>query len=138
MASPARFGNRVAIVTGAASGIGLATAKRLASEGANVVVDHSKNRWELSKLSGRIEGAADAATLPTRHQLAIDRIRPRVFGQSLAGNSVPISALIGSGDVYLAEHPHVRCQSSNIVPDPFSDRFCKWTSHDRSGLQGHA
>lgn len=33
-----RFENRVAIVTGAASGIGLATANRLASEGARVVV----------------------------------------------------------------------------------------------------
>ena len=34
----ARFENKVAIVTGAASGIGLATAKRLAAEGAKVVV----------------------------------------------------------------------------------------------------
>jgi NAD(P)-dependent dehydrogenase (short-subunit alcohol dehydrogenase family) len=34
----ARFSDRVAIVTGAASGIGLATAKRLAGEGAHVVV----------------------------------------------------------------------------------------------------
>ncbi len=33
-----RFQNKVAIVTGAASGIGLATAKRLGSEGARVVV----------------------------------------------------------------------------------------------------
>jgi NAD(P)-dependent dehydrogenase (short-subunit alcohol dehydrogenase family) len=33
-----RFGDRVAIVTGAASGIGLATAKRLGSEGARVVI----------------------------------------------------------------------------------------------------
>jgi NAD(P)-dependent dehydrogenase (short-subunit alcohol dehydrogenase family) len=36
--SKRRFEGRVAIVTGAASGIGLATAKRLASEGANVVI----------------------------------------------------------------------------------------------------
>ena len=33
-----RFEGRTAIVTGAASGIGLATAKRLASEGANVLI----------------------------------------------------------------------------------------------------
>ncbi len=33
-----RFQNKVAIVTGAASGIGLATAKRLGSEGARVVI----------------------------------------------------------------------------------------------------
>jgi NAD(P)-dependent dehydrogenase (short-subunit alcohol dehydrogenase family) len=35
---PPRFAGRVAIVTGAASGIGLATAKRLGSEGARVVI----------------------------------------------------------------------------------------------------
>jgi NAD(P)-dependent dehydrogenase (short-subunit alcohol dehydrogenase family) len=35
---PSRFAGRVAIVTGAASGIGLATAKRLGSEGARVVI----------------------------------------------------------------------------------------------------
>lgn len=34
----ARFSGKVAIVTGAASGIGLATARRLASEGASVVI----------------------------------------------------------------------------------------------------
>src|SRR5581483_4568230 len=33
-----RFTDRVAIVTGAASGIGLATAKRLGAEGARVVI----------------------------------------------------------------------------------------------------
>ena len=33
-----RFTDKVAIVTGAASGIGLATAKRLGSEGARVVI----------------------------------------------------------------------------------------------------
>ncbi len=33
-----RFENKVAIVTGAASGIGLATALRLGSEGARVVI----------------------------------------------------------------------------------------------------
>jgi NAD(P)-dependent dehydrogenase (short-subunit alcohol dehydrogenase family) len=37
-AAPPRFADRVAIVTGGASGIGLATVKRLASEGASIVV----------------------------------------------------------------------------------------------------
>src|SRR5437763_506829 len=35
---PMRFTDKVAIVTGAAGGIGLATAKRLGSEGARVVI----------------------------------------------------------------------------------------------------
>ncbi len=62
MASPARFGNRVAIVTGAASGIGLATAKRLASEGANVVVadlDENKAR----SVAHEIQGTTSSGTL---------------------------------------------------------------------------
>ena len=36
-----RLEGRVAVITGAGSGIGYATAKRLASEGAKVVVAHS-------------------------------------------------------------------------------------------------
>ena len=38
MTNPLRFSGRVAIVTGAASGIGLATARRFAQEGASVVL----------------------------------------------------------------------------------------------------
>lgn len=38
MNSPGRFAGRVAVVTGGASGIGLASAKRLAAEGATVVI----------------------------------------------------------------------------------------------------
>ena len=60
MASPARFGNRVAVVTGAASGIGLATAKRLASEGANIVIadlDEDKAR----SVAHEIEATASSA-----------------------------------------------------------------------------
>src|SRR3954453_1568942 len=56
-----RFCDKVAIVTGAASGIGLATAKRLGSEGARVVIaDLKGDAAETSAESVRQAGAPDA------------------------------------------------------------------------------
>ncbi len=55
-----RFEDRVVIVTGAAGGIGLATACRLASEGARVVAAvHSEAHREPTEAAIRAAGAAD-------------------------------------------------------------------------------
>ena len=51
-----RFNNRVAIVTGAASGIGLATARRLASEGARVLLADWSPQGEQAAATLRFEG----------------------------------------------------------------------------------
>lgn len=51
-----RFGNRVAIVTGAASGIGLATARQLASEGARVLLADWSPHGEREAALLRSEG----------------------------------------------------------------------------------
>jgi 3-oxoacyl-[acyl-carrier protein] reductase len=56
-----RFKDRVAIVTGAGSGIGAATAKRLASEGAAVVVA-DWNEEGAAKVASEIEAAGGRAT----------------------------------------------------------------------------
>jgi NAD(P)-dependent dehydrogenase (short-subunit alcohol dehydrogenase family) len=57
----ARFTDRVAIVTGAASGIGLATAKRLGSEGARVVVaDLKGDKASAAAEAVKAAGAPDA------------------------------------------------------------------------------
>ena len=57
----ARFSNRVAIVTGGASGIGLATAKRFAAEGANVVIaDLNGEKAEAAAAALATDGAAVA------------------------------------------------------------------------------
>lgn len=55
-----RLEGRTAIVTGAASGIGEATAKRLASEGAKVVIADI-NKAGAEKVAGEIEKASGAA-----------------------------------------------------------------------------
>jgi NAD(P)-dependent dehydrogenase (short-subunit alcohol dehydrogenase family) len=57
MSAP-RFEHRVAIVTGAASGIGLATATRLGAEGASIVIaDHNREAAEAAAASVRAAGA---------------------------------------------------------------------------------
>jgi NAD(P)-dependent dehydrogenase (short-subunit alcohol dehydrogenase family) len=57
----ARFGGRVAIITGAAGGIGLATAKRLGSEGARVVIaDRDADKLPAAVEEVRKAGAPDA------------------------------------------------------------------------------
>lgn len=60
-----RFENMVAIVTGSASGIGLATARRLASEGARVVVAdlNAANAQKAADELKRTGGAPDAMSV---------------------------------------------------------------------------
>lgn len=71
----ARFAGRVAVVTGAASGIGAATARRLGAEGAEVIlVDIAAD--DLARVSERIGGGsvhvADVADAEAWERLAAD------------------------------------------------------------------
>ncbi|ADV66572.1 SDR family NAD(P)-dependent oxidoreductase [Deinococcus maricopensis] len=64
-ATPHRFQDQVVIVTGAASGIGLATATRFAQEGARVVIaDLHGDQAQAAAEQLRAHGAADALGLP--------------------------------------------------------------------------
>ena len=66
-----RFEGKVAIVTGAASGIGRAVARRLASEGAQVVVGDI-NPEGLQETAAAIGGGACTATLDVRDPTSCD------------------------------------------------------------------
>lgn len=55
MAQPERFRDRVVLVTGASSGIGLACARRLAEEGARLVAA-GRRRERLDALAAEVEG----------------------------------------------------------------------------------
>jgi NADP-dependent 3-hydroxy acid dehydrogenase YdfG len=57
MTEEKRFLNKVAVITGASSGIGMATARRLVASGATVVL-HGRRKERLQQLSEELGGAA--------------------------------------------------------------------------------
>ena len=76
-----RLQNKVAIVTGASSGIGRATAKLFAAEGAKVVVD-ARRESELASLVAEIKAAGGTAVA-----LAGD-VRSEAYAQALVALAV--------------------------------------------------
>ena len=77
-----RFKDRVAIVTGAASGIGLATARRLASEGATVVlVDRNPAGLEAAKASLTDPEHAMTFALDVGDESAVENCVSSVLGR---------------------------------------------------------
>ncbi len=96
-----RFQGQVAIITGAASGIGLAVAQRLAAEGAAI------SAWDLS------ESALNAAGVPFTQRLVIDQSDERAVADATASaiakfgaiDILVVSAGITGPNVRLAEYP---------------------------------
>jgi len=68
MAAEAR---RVALITGAGSGIGAATAEQLATKGCDVVINYAHNREGAEKVVARCV-AAGAAAIAVRADIAVD------------------------------------------------------------------
>lgn len=89
-------GQKVAVVTGASSGIGAATARRLAAEGFSVVLT-ARRTERIEELAKEIEargGTASAVTLDVTDRAAVDAFA-REVGQvdvlvnNAAGRSAP-------------------------------------------------
>ncbi|HEY7461753.1 MAG TPA: SDR family NAD(P)-dependent oxidoreductase [Gemmatimonadota bacterium] len=77
-----RLTGKVAIVTGASSGIGEATARRLAEEGARVVLA-ARREERLEALRGRI-GATGGEALAVPTDVALAAERERLVGETLS------------------------------------------------------
>lgn len=77
-----RFSEKVVVVTGAASGIGLATAKRFGSEGARIVIaDLSEEKSRTAEKDVRAAGAPDvlAQTCNVAHENEVIRCVDETF-----------------------------------------------------------
>ena len=89
-----RFTDRVAVITGAASGIGLATSRRLAAEGATIVV------VDMNAEAGGVVAEESGGLRPGRcHQPRGQRARVRDGGRDLraGGRGLPQRRHLASG-----------------------------------------
>src|SRR5262245_61513503 len=76
-----RFDAKVALVTGASRGIGRGIALRLASEGADVVINYRSHRAEAQELADQI------AELGRRHAARRRRVQARPASARITGGS---------------------------------------------------
>ena len=96
-----RFNNKLVVVTGAASGIGKATVKRLLSEGANVIA-LDVNDSLLNKLNDELN--SEHLTIQT---LDISNVRDiESFFSSFAQSKNALDALINVAGILRMEHSH--------------------------------
>jgi 3-oxoacyl-[acyl-carrier protein] reductase len=77
-----KLGGKVAIVTGASKGIGAGIAKRLAAEGASVVVNYASSREGAERIVAAIEAEAGRARA-VQANLAKKADIERLFGETM-------------------------------------------------------
>src|SRR5260370_33464485 len=104
MIDAARFKGRNAVVTGAASGIGLAVAERLIAEGARVSL-WDRDAERLQELVGKLGAAAQGLALDLADPAPVERVAHQT-ATALGGIDILVtSAGITGPTAALADYP---------------------------------
>jgi 3-oxoacyl-[acyl-carrier protein] reductase len=93
-----KLGGKVAIVTGASKGIGAGIAKRLAAEGASIVVNYASSREGADRIVAAIEAGAGRA-LAVQANLAKKADIERLFGETMKAFG-RVDILVNNAGVY--------------------------------------
>jgi 3-oxoacyl-[acyl-carrier protein] reductase len=96
---PGRFDGRIAVVTGAASGIGRAIAERLAAEGARMSL-WDRDGAALARLAATLPGTPHSVTLELTDPDAVERA-----AEAAAGALGGIDVLVASAGITGPNHP---------------------------------
>ena len=81
-----RFKNRVAVITGGASGVGLGAAARIAAEGGNVSL-WDRDAATLAKAAASIGDGAHTVQVDVTDAAKPSRAPPKAFTQSSGGST---------------------------------------------------
>ena len=108
-----RFEGKVAVVTGSSSGIGEETARRLAAEGARVVVNSARSVEAGQAVAGAIEDAGGAATY-VQGDISDREQRARLIDEAVAAYGRLDVLVNNAGVTEVIPHPDLEAVTEDI------------------------